>query len=151
MLANNEACFVSGGLRSRLFIRDKKIELPILQGKETTGANSVGVKNKKTIVVVGGDFNTPDSTYKNCFVTTNGGKSWSAPKNPTHGYRSCVEYLGKKSWISCGINGVDYSANEGKKWYLISEEGFNVCRVAKNGKAVFLAGTKGKIGKLIIE
>ena len=120
-------------------------------GAETLGANSVAVKNKNVLMVVGGDFNLPNSVYQNCFITTNGGKTWSVPATPPHGYRSCVEYLGKKSWISSGINGVDYSANDGKKWYWISEEGFNVCRVAKNGKAVFLAGAKGKIGKLIID
>ena len=150
-LANDEACFVSGGLRSRLFIRNTKIDLPVLQGTESSGANSIGIKNKKTLIVVGGDFTKPDSTFKNCFITFNAGKSWSAPKISPHGYRSCVEFLGKKNWISCGINGVDYSADNGITWYWISEQGFNVCRVAKNGRSVFLAGAKGKIGKLVFE
>jgi photosystem II stability/assembly factor-like uncharacterized protein len=147
-LARDEACFVSGGLRSRLFIRDQKIDLPIIQGTQTTGANSVAVKSKKNIIVVGGDFMQPDSTTKNCFITTDGGNKWTAPKVPPHGYRSCIEYLGGNNWICCGLNGVDYSANNGKTWYLISNESFHVCRKAKYGKSVFLAGANGKIGKL---
>jgi photosystem II stability/assembly factor-like uncharacterized protein len=146
-LAKDEACFVTGGLRSRLFIRDKKIDLPILQGKESTGANSVAVKNKKTLIVVGGDFTKPDVTEKNSFITNDGGKTWTAPAVAPHGYRSCVEYLADKNWISCGLNGVDYSVDDGKTWYLISDESFHVCRKAKDGKSVFLAGMNGKVGK----
>ena len=149
-LNRKEAVFISGGLRARLFIRDKKIDLPIIQGKETTGANSIAVKNSNTFIVVGGDFNTKDSTTKNCFISTNKGRSFTAPATPPHGYRSCVEYLGKKNWISCGLNGVDYSTDEGQHWTWISKEGFHVVRKAKKGKAVFLAGGNGRIGKLSI-
>ena len=148
-LAKDEACFVSGGLRSRLFIRDKRIDLPILQGKESTGANSVAVKNKKTLIVVVGDFTKKDAVEKNCFITTDGGKTWMAPDVSPHGYRSCVEYINGNTWISCGLNGVDYSKDNGKTWNLISNESFHVCRKAKNGKSVFFAGVDGKIGKLI--
>ncbi len=148
-LAKDEACFVSGGLRSRLFIRDKKYDLPIIQGKESTGANSVAVKNKNTLVVVGGDFTTPGATEKNCSITHDGGKTWTAPSIPPHGYRSCVEYIGKKKWICCGLNGVDYSTDDGKTWRWISKESFNSCRKAKDGKAVFFAGGNGEIGILV--
>ena len=148
-LNKQEAVFISGGLKSHVFIRDKKIPLPIIQGKESTGANSIAVKNAKTMVVVGGDFTTADSTTKNCFITKDGGVTWAAPAMPPNGYRSCVEWMGKKKWISCGLNGVDYSSDEGNTWTWISKEGFHVCRKAKNSKAVFFAGGGGKIGKLV--
>ena len=147
-LAKNAACFVSGGLRSRLFIKDKRIDIPIIQGKESTGANSVAVKNKKTLIVVGGDFTKPDAAEKNCFITNNGGQTFTAPAISPHGYRSCVEYLGKNNWICCGLNGVDNSTDNGNTWHLISRESFHVCRKAKDGKSIFFAGVDGKIGKL---
>jgi len=146
-----EAAIISGGISSHLFIRGKKIPLPIIQGKETTGANSIAVKDSKNFIIVGGDFTTKDSSTKNCFITTDQGKSFTAPTIPPHGYRSCVEWLGKKKWICCGLNGVDYSTDNGKTWTWISKEGFNVCRKAKKGKAVFFAGGGGRIGKLILE
>ncbi|MFZ4057069.1 MAG: WD40/YVTN/BNR-like repeat-containing protein [Ferruginibacter sp.] len=149
-LKNSEAVFVSGGLKSNVFIRDVKIALPIIQGKESTGANSIAVKNSKTFIVVGGDFNTKDSTTKNCVITSNGGKSFSAPQTPPHGYRSCVEYLYKKTWICTGLNGVDFSTDEGKNWQWISKDSYHVCRKAKKGKAVFFAGGNGRVGKLIL-
>ncbi|MEP7229946.1 MAG: oxidoreductase [Ginsengibacter sp.] len=145
---NDAACFITGGLRSRLFLKDKKIDLPIIQGKETTGANSISIKNKKIFIVVGGDFNTPDSSYKNCVITKDGGKSWNYSFTPPNGYRSCVEYLEKNKWITCGLNGVDISDDDGETWTSISKESFHVCRKAKDGKSVFLAGGKGKIGKM---
>ena len=149
-LTRKEAVFISGGLRSRLFIRDKKIDLPIIQGKEATGANSIAVKDPKTFIIVGGDFTTKDSSTKNCFITTDQGKSFTAPIVAPHGYRSCVEWLRKKNWICCGLNGVDYSTDDGTTWTWISKEGFHVCRKAKKGKAVFFAGGGGRIGKLIL-
>jgi photosystem II stability/assembly factor-like uncharacterized protein len=149
-LSNSEACFVSGGLRSRLFIRNEAIQLPILQGRESTGANSVAVANKKTLLVVGGDFSAKDSTAQNCYTTFDGGKTWQPSLLPPHGYRSCVEYLGGKKWVTCGLNGADYSSDHGRNWQWIAKEGYHVCRKAKTGKAVFFAGGGGRIGKLIV-
>jgi photosystem II stability/assembly factor-like uncharacterized protein len=155
-LDRGEACFVSGGRRSRLFIRDRKIDLPLNQGTETTGANSVAVQDNKKrnggkqLVVVGGDFSRDSSSEKNCSLTHDGGKTWIAPLEPPHGYRSCVEYTGKDRLICCGISGVDISTDGGMHWQLISTEGFHVCRKAKKGKAVFLAGGDGRIARLAL-
>ena len=148
-VSKQKVVLVTGGLRSSIFSNREKSSLPILQGRETTGANSVAVKNKKTMIVVGGDFTTKDAMEKNCFITTNAGKSWKPPVNPPTGYRSCVEWLGKKKWITCGINGVDISTDEGMHWKQVSKESFNSCRKAKKGSAVFFAGSNGRIGKLI--
>jgi len=148
-----EACFISGGLRSRLFWKGAPIDLPIIQGTTSTGANSIAVRDNKKrrnshyFVVVGGDFTRDTSTEKNCFFTKDGGKTWVAPATPPHGYRSCVEFITKTSLVTCGTSGVDVSADGGNSWQLVSKEGFHVCRKAKNGSAVFLAGN-GKIAKL---
>ncbi len=155
VLDKDEAVFVSGGVRSRIFIRDSAYALPLWQGTETTGANSVAVldtdtrKGGNTIVVVGGDFTKPASDSLACFYSTDRGKTWKAPKVPPHGYRSCVAFLSKTHLVSCGINGVDYSVDKGEKWNWISREGFNVCAIAKKGSAVYLAGNGGKIAKLL--
>ncbi len=149
-LTQQEAVIVTGGLRSRLLIKNKQIDLPVLQGKQSTGANSIAIKNKKIMIVVGGDFNTKDSSTGNCVITTDGGNTWRLPATAPHGYRSCVEYIDKKKWICSGLSGIDLSNDEGTNWQWISKESFHVCRKAKNGKAVFLAGTGGKIGKLAI-
>lgn len=151
----DEACFVSGGKRSRFFWKGETLDIPIIQGKETTGANSIAVRDSKKrkgsnhFVVVGGDFAVDSSSEKNCVLTNNAGKDWIRPVTPPRGYRSCVEYITKNKIITCGTSGVDISSDGGLNWILISTEGFHVCRKAKEGKAVFLAGGKGRIAKLI--
>lgn len=147
-LNKQEAIFITGGLSSHLFIRDQKINMPIIQGTESTGANSIAVKNNKTFIVVGGDFNKKDSSYKNCVITNDAGKNWTVPQTSPHGYRSCIEYLGKKNWITCGLNGTDYSTDDGKTFTWISKDSYHVCRKAKKGSAVYFAGG-GKVGKLV--
>jgi photosystem II stability/assembly factor-like uncharacterized protein len=149
-LNNAEACFVSGGLRSRLFIQNQQLDIPFAKGSATTGANSIAIKNDKTFIVVGGNYQQLDSTHDNCFITRDAGKTWSIPATPPKGYRSCVEYIGKTKWICCGINGVDYTNDDGNTWSAINANSFNVCQKAKNkGKSVFLAGNNGAIGRLI--
>ena len=150
-LNNKEALFISGGLHSNLFVRSNKIHVPIIQGKESTGGNSIAVKNQKTWIVVGGDFTLKNDTSKNCFITIDAGKSWIAPQKSPPGYRSCVEYLNKKKWSTCGLSGVDRSIDDGLHWKTISTQSFHVCRKAKKGKAVYLAGGGGYVGKLLEE
>lgn len=155
VLDRDEAVFVSGGVKSRLFVRDKTTRLPIIQGQETTGANSIAVWDKlkmkggKRMIVVGGDFKADSSRSKNCSYTNDGGQTWETPHTPPHGYRSCVEYFSKTDVISCGLNGVDYSNDGGKNWKWISKESFHVVRASKLGAAIYLAGEKGKIGKIV--
>ncbi|MDZ4794455.1 MAG: YCF48-related protein [Bacteroidota bacterium] len=155
LLGNKEFYAASGGKKSRLIQRFEASPLPMIQGKETTGANSIDVydkgngKGSKQIVIVGGDFNADTSSEKNCFISTDGGKTWKAPKEPPHGYRSCVEFLSKDDLLTCGLTGVDYSFNGGKTWQWVSKESFHTCRIAKQGSAIFLAGNNGKIGRVV--
>jgi photosystem II stability/assembly factor-like uncharacterized protein len=150
----DEAVFVTGGVRSRMFTKRGPVLLPIIQGRETTGTNSIDVwdnhkkKGGTRMIVVGGDFNADTSSEKNCYYSLDGGKTWKAPVTGPHGYRSCVEYLSANDILSCGLSGVDYSPNGGKNWQWISKESFHVCRIAKLGTAIFLAGGNGKIARI---
>ncbi len=154
---SGEAFFASSGTNFRMLYNRSVIIARMTKGKETAGANSVAVfdnykKNKANkIIVVGGDFTADSLIDKNCFVSNNGGKTWEPPKTPPHGYRSCVEFLNKETIVTCGLNGVDYSFDGGKNFYSISKEGFHVCRYARIGNTVYLAGGNGKIGKLVWE
>lgn len=147
-LNKKEAVFVSGGLSSHFFYRTNRIVLPLLQNLESAGANSIAVKKHKQMIVVGGDFMKKDDTTGNCALSSDGGMTWSQPQTPPSGYRSCVEFLKKNTWITCGLNGVDITDDDGNNWKNFSKESFNVCRKAKKGKIVFFAGN-GKIGKLV--
>lgn len=144
-----EMLVISGGMESRLFFKRETVSLPLAKGRSSAGANSIAVKNKDCFMIVGGDFEMRDSTRGNCIFTDDGGKTWIIPDEPPHGYRSSVSYLGKKNWITCGLNGVDLSRDNGRTFRSISSTGFHVCRKAKKGRAVYLAGGGGRVGKLL--
>lgn len=154
-LDRDEAVFVSGGKTSHVYIRDKKIKLPIVQGKASTGAFSVAVwdRNKlnggNKLIVVGGDYAADSSSVSNCFYSTNRGQSWQAAKKPPVGYKSCVDYITEKELVACGTSGVDYSLDGGENWQQISRDGYNTCIRAKDGKTVYLAGSNGRVAKLV--
>jgi len=147
--------FATGGLVSNFYLigKDGKknvgYQIPINQGVETTGTFSMASDRKNKFYCIGGDYKIPHSTYDNFYWTTDKGKKWSSPNTaPPYGYRSCIQLIDKEQMIACGTNGVDYSDDGGDDWISITKEGFNVCMVSPKKKLVFLAGEKGKIGKL---
>lgn len=151
----NHFVLASGGKVSRLLHNMGADSLPILQGQSSTGANSLALYKDRYGFVVGGDF-TKDTISKgnSVFFTldpANGYRpsKYQVPQTPPHGYRSCVIYLDKNHLLTCGTSGVDLSKDGGNNWELISKESYHVCQKAKKGKAVFLAGSNGRIAKLV--
>lgn len=151
MINNSTPLIITGGQVSRLWFKNKILNIPIIQGCNSCGGNSVAYKSSlfhgRKIVVVGGDFTNHNQINQNCILSNNFGKNWNSPTVPPHGYRSCVEFITSKKLVTCGTSGVDISNDGGYTWKMISNESFHVCRKAKSGSAVFLAG-KDKIAQL---
>lgn len=148
----NHFVMASGGKSSRIFHGSATDSLPIMQGKESTGANSIAVYKDRKAVVVGGDFTRDSIAHNNCVLFNLDMRSpakFLIPQTPPHGYRSCVIYLDENNLLTCGTSGIDISKDGGKNWELISGESFHVCQKAKKGNAVFLAGANGRIAKWI--
>jgi photosystem II stability/assembly factor-like uncharacterized protein len=144
-----EAVFVTGGLFSRLFIRDQSIELPFTKGSNTVGANSVAVNKRGNMIIVGGDYKDASNRNNLCFIYNKKENKISTPTITPFGYRSCVIYLTESKAINCGLSGVDVSEDGGITWKNISSTGYHVVKKAKKGKTVFLAGSGGRIDRLI--
>lgn len=144
LLPSGRPVFVTGGTVSRIWMKENNwhaYTLPLVQGKSTTGAFSAAFISDKQGIVVGGDYQQPDSEQGNCALTYDGGKHWVAATKAPGGYRSCVAYLTDKILIATGTNGTDWSADGGRSWNWIGS-GFNVVAKARNGKAVYLVGSK---------
>jgi hypothetical protein len=159
---SKEDFLVSGGMRSRLWINGSAMDIPIIQGGKSTGANSMSISpNGDNIMIVGGDFMKITSRLQNAVglklrKEPNSDQKWQSIRKTRwvidksighpNGYRSGVEYVSNTILISCGTAGVDISKNKGKNWDLISTESFHVVRKQPNTNAVFLAGAGGRIG-----
>lgn len=143
-----EAVFVTGGLVSRLFIRNKTIELPFTKGSNTSGANSIAVNKEGNMIIVGGDYKDAANPENTCFLYNQKENKIITPLPSPFGYKSCVTYITKNKVIACGLSGVDISEDGGLSWKHISSTGYHVVKKAKKGKAVYLAGPQGRIAVL---
>jgi hypothetical protein len=164
---DNKIAFVSGGIKSRLWIGGEAMDIPIIQGLNSTGANTMAISpNKNHIVIAGGDFNNPNEMNNN-FVKLDRFKNpntnnkhlseikyfWKLNKSVKniHGYKSSLVCLNNKWMLATGTSGVEISRNKGKNWEKISNESFHVVQVQPNRKAAFFAGSGGRIGYTIIK
>jgi photosystem II stability/assembly factor-like uncharacterized protein len=151
-LPDNHYTFVSGGKKSALYFDSSgKFPLQLSQGKESTGANSIAINptNPNQAFITGGDFSKDRTITGNAMIIYLHPFHQQVPHTAPHGYRSCVEYINKNTLICCGTSGVDISEDGGMNWKLISTKSFHVCRKAKSGNRIFLAGAKGAIAYFV--
>lgn len=167
-LPNGHVYIATGGVKSRLWhSRDyghhwEVFETPIIQGKPSQGIFSIAFADTLHGVVVGGDYLNDTLSDRNCFSTSDGGRTWQTPNYPPHGYRSCIS-LGIRDdgyeWpvrcvFACGPSGSDIcSYGDGLAWsHLLffdntwenRLESANVIQSTPDGKTVFFCG--GNLG-----
>ena len=145
----------TGGLESRLWKSSdygqtwQEINVPIIKGKNSTGIFSHHFKSENNGIIVGGDYTENDQMQDHIFVTSDGGKSWVKPEQPTRGYRETVEFIQDSTYMAVGPNGIDISNSDGRKWSALSDEkNFHVLRKARNGELILVAGADGKVGRI---
>jgi photosystem II stability/assembly factor-like uncharacterized protein len=146
--------WVTGGQHSRLWINGQAMDIPIIQGGKTTGANSIAIdQNGKILYIVGGDFSKDSISTKNCFAIqytgNNQWKEYKILKKPT-GYKSSICFVGNSA-VTTGTSGVDISLDKGKNWKNITKLGFHVVQAIPNTKSFILAGSGGRIAKLTLD
>ncbi len=148
----NKIFIATGGTQSRLFTITKKdvknsIKIPVLQGLASTGVFSIAVRHKK-IVAVGGDYVKEKENQNISASSFNEGKLWQNPVEKLSGYKSCVEFVDDNILIATGTSGTDFSLDNGLNWQNFDSQSFNVCKKAKSGSLILIAGSKGRIGKV---
>ena len=101
---------------------------------------------------MGGDYQKDrlvDSAAQYWHSNDEHGRGTVLPANkPPAGFQSCVEHISGNTFLSTGTSGSNLTTDGGKTWSKINDDGYNVCRKAKHGKLVLLAGNGGKIGIL---
>jgi hypothetical protein len=151
---------ITGGSYSRLLscssdyypLKWSYNETLIKHGKQSQGAFSLSDTYGK--VIVGGDYKNDHLTdsvaeyyfYSGIEISNDNGVFLS--KKPPSGFQSCVEFIKDDTFLSTGTPGSNITTDGGKTWTKIDGASYNVCRKAKHGKLVLLAGDSGKIGVL---
>ena len=152
--------FVTGGLSSRIWINGMAEAMPMMQGTNSTGANSIAISpNGNRVVVVGGDFANDTIANQNIvgyqlFQTPNSDLKYLSKKqiiwkkiklsNP-NGYKSSVEFIDNNRLITCGTSGVDFSKDNGASWETISKASFHIAKKHPTKRGAYLAGSGGRI------
>ncbi|MEO6849302.1 MAG: YCF48-related protein [Mucilaginibacter sp.] len=140
---------ITGGSKARLLTYHGKKQwdyrdVPITHGKPSQGGFSFACGSDRGIIV-GGDYANDKKTDSLSAIQLTR-KLFAMPGSGPSGFQSCVEYLSDNTYLSTGTPGSNITTDSGKTWAKIDDISYNVCRAAKHGKLVLLAGNGGRIG-----
>ena len=150
----NDVFLISGGNDARVFHSKNRglnwtvNETPIIKGTAGSGIFSIAMFDRKSGVIVGGNYEKPGDVSDNLAFTNDGGKSWVLG-NGLNGYRSGVDFIDKNTIITVGASGSDISFDGGKNWKNIDRENYNAVR-AKGKNAIWAVGAKGLAAKYFL-
>ena len=115
------------------------------------GVFSVAFVDELHGVVVGGDYQSPDSSLGTAAFTSDGGATWEPAQRFPRGYRSGVAMrrIGKDALtaIAVGTSGSDLSRDGGRTWTPLDATAFNAIQFAPSGMA-FAVGGRGRVARL---
>jgi len=155
-VASNYIGISSGGTNARFinfnltFYAWQYNPLPISHHKSSQGAFSFAL-GKDRFLFVGGDYaddKKVDSVAAYAQSRLDATLIYTPIKTGPAGFQSCVEFIMGDIFLSTGTPGSNITTDSGKTWTKIDDTSFNVCRKARHGKLVLLAGNGGKIGIL---
>jgi photosystem II stability/assembly factor-like uncharacterized protein len=124
-------------------------DTPLASGP-STGIFSIGFRDSKHGVIVGGDYRKEQEAVDNLAVTTDGGVTWTLVKGLS-GFRSIVAYVpGAKTptLVALGPSGGDYSTDDGRTWNKIEGPGFDTFSFVSKKSVGWGAGANGSIARL---
>jgi hypothetical protein len=144
---------VTGGSNSRILTSPIKNhlwtakELSLTNGAASRGAFSVAYGNNQTIIV-GGNYAKDKQSDSVAYILPKAKAKFKTniPVTGPAGYQSCVEHIKGDIFLSTGTSGSNLTIDGGKTWQKIDTTGYNVCRKAKHGNLILLAGDGGKLG-----
>lgn len=165
----HEFGFVTGGSKSRFFRLNKKKKtvayevLPMIQGESSQGTFSFAYAPKKqAFFFTGGNYRNDKQTETANFCYRGSGKHQQQFNDTgsierVAGYKSCIQVTQSTFGplvLVTGTSGTAFASHKCSavrcfySFTPISEEPFHVIGKAKAGKAVFLAGPRGRIARL---
>lgn len=117
------------------------------------GVFSVAFADPMHGIVVGGDYERPDSSHGTAALTSDGGATWQPATRFPRGYRSgvAVRRINQDDLIAVavGTTGSDVSRDGGLTWSPLDDTAFNAVQFAPSGVA-FAVGARGRVARLQI-
>ncbi len=150
----------TGGGGARVFSSDdhglswKASETGIVYAEPSTGIFSISFVDEDRGIIVGGDFENPEMNERIAAFTLDGGERWILAEEMPDQYRSCVfwvNYRGKDIALAAGKTGIDISVDNGNSWQKISSEGYYTGRSVPGTNTGYLAGSDGRISKIVLK
>ncbi|MEN8775254.1 MAG: hypothetical protein ABF382_17035 [Akkermansiaceae bacterium] len=148
----------SGGRLARVFYSSDFgkswtiFDTPIIAGEDSTGIFSLSFKDSQSGVAVGGDYTKEAEGERNAMMTKDGGKSWKVVRKgdlSIFSFRSCVRYINDQKWVmAVGPDGCDISRDGGEHWEVFGNQGFHTFSFGGEMKAIWAAGSDGRIARL---
>lgn len=149
----DDVWFVTGGAKAaRVFhSRDRGrtwtvSESPVGAGQESAGIFSIGWKDDREGVVVGGDYRQPTQTGPTAAITRDGGHSWKSVGGRLP-FRSGVAWA-KDRWVAVGTSGSHQSFDGGLTWQELDRENYNAIGFSSSGEG-WAVGPKGRVAKFV--
>lgn len=150
--SNGRAWVATGAAASRVLVTEdygkswSAAETGVRHGQQGAGIFSIAVRGE-SVVVVGGNYERPKLSSKNCAVSDDAGKSWSliSVQMP---HKACVRWLSDSVALAIGRTGIMKSTDKGRTWSSVSSESFYVFDLDEASRTAFLAGAGGRIARL---
>jgi photosystem II stability/assembly factor-like uncharacterized protein len=154
--SRDEFYFATGGTTARVFhtadlgLNWTVTETPVAHGKPSAGIFSIihryfaDTNQPGTLLVVGGDYQTPAQDARVCAYSTDGGKTWHLSKQGPGGYRSAVGALDNFTFFAVGPNGEELSRDQGAHWKHTDSLNLNAITFL-DGQHGWAVGPKGTI------
>jgi photosystem II stability/assembly factor-like uncharacterized protein len=125
---------------------------PIVAGTSSAGIFSVAFSDARHGIIVGGDYRTEQEASDNIALTSDGGRTWTAPGGARlRSFRSGVVFIsgsGGREAIAVGPAGTDRSIDGGRTWAALGNVGFHAVSADKAGKSVWAVGEQGRVARL---
>lgn len=125
---------------------------PIRADSANSGVFSVAFSDPLHGIAVGGDYSKAPEESGVIALTSDGGKTWTAPSgSPPRGFRSAVAYLAdRKIWVAVGTSGADISIDGGQSWRQFDTGNYNAVSFGSS-KAGWAVGPRGRIALFKLE
>jgi photosystem II stability/assembly factor-like uncharacterized protein len=114
----------------------------------SAGVFSLAFADARHGIAVGGDYSKDKEDRQNIALTSDGGRTWSAPPGAgPRGFRSAVAWLpARELCIVTGTSGSDVSSDGGQTWKLFDTGAYNAMSFVPGGDG-WAVGPQGRIAR----